>query len=183
MHRPSSSSFMILLLLCGLGGTALAQSQSGESLGDIAREHKAQQQAQEASGNAPKVITNQDLPAGSRPAPQADTSDTMTMVSGVTRPERFSEQTPGMRPPAARNMSADWRARIAEQENRIAELQARIDRVNASVHSAGTASETPTNRYQAMQMQHLSMMQEILSQQKQRLAMMEDAARHSGMNQ
>jgi hypothetical protein len=64
-------------------------------------------------------------------------------------------------------------------------LQLRIDRVNASAHSSfGTAQyDAPVNRSQAVQMERLAMMQEMLDQQKRRLAMMQDAARRAGMDQ
>jgi hypothetical protein len=182
MRRVLSSIFVIGLLL---SGTAFAQSQPGDSLGDVARANRAQQQTQEASGTTPKVITNQDLPPGSTPAPPSNTSDSMTMVSGVNKSNRFADQQLSNRLQAEQRTSAQWKTRIQEQENRIADLQARIDRVNASIHSSvGSAQyETPANRNQAVQMQRRAMMQETLNQQKQRLAIMEDAARRSGMDQ
>jgi len=71
---------------------------------------------------------------------------------------------------------------IQAQESRIAELQARIDRANALMHPNGSTAqfEGPGNRYQAMQAQRIEMMQQMLDQQKQRLAMMQDAARRQG---
>lgn len=186
MHRVLSSSFIIALLLAGgLSGTASAQSRQEESLGDVARANRAQQQAQQASGTMPKVITNQDLPPGSAPVPQSSTSDSMTMVSGVKRPDRNADQQLSNRLLTEQRTGAQWKARIQEQENRIADLQARIDRVNASIHASfGTAQyDTPANRDQAIQMERLAMLQETLNQQKQRLAMMQDAARRSGMGQ
>ncbi len=185
MHRVLSSSFSIALLLGGLSGSALAQSQTGESLGDVARENRAQQQAQQASGTAPKVITNQDLPPGSTPVPQSDTPDSMTMVSGVKKPDRYADRQLSNRLLAEQRTGAQWKARIQEQESRIAELQARIDRVSASIHtSVGTVQyDTPANRDQAIQMERLAIMQETLNLQKRRLAVMEDAARRAGMDQ
>ena len=185
MYRLLSSRFIIVLLLGGLSGSTFAQSQPGESLGDVARANRAQQQAQEASGSAPKLITNQDLPPGSRPAPQSDTSDSMTTVSGVNKPNHYADRQLSNRLQAEQHTDAQWKARIQEQENRIADLQARIDRVNASMHSSvGTAEyDTPVNRYQAIQMERMATMQARLDQEKQRLAMMEDAARRSGMDQ
>ncbi len=184
MHRGLFRGFVITLLLSGLT-TVLVQSQTEESLGDIARANRAQQEAQETSGPVPKVITNKDLPAGSTTLPQSSTSDSMTMVSGVQRPDRQSDQQPSNRLLSQQRTDAQWRARIQDQENRIAALQARIDRVNASIRgSVGTAEyDTPANRYQAIQMERLSTMEETLNQQKQKLAMMQDAARRAGTDQ
>jgi chromosome segregation ATPase len=106
-------------------------------------------------------------------------------VSGVQKSNPFADQRTSNRLQSEQRTSAEWKARLQEQENRIADLQARIDHVNASVHSAvGTAEyDTPANRYQAVQSERLAMMQEMLDQQKRRLASMQDAARRAGMDQ
>jgi hypothetical protein len=182
MRRALLWSSVVALLL---SGAAFAQSQSGDSLGDIARANRAQQQAQEAAGTLPKVITNTDLPADPPAIPESNPSDPMTEVSGVNRPDRYADRQLSNRLVAEQHVAGQWRVRIQAQENRIADLQARIDHVNAAIHnSVGTAQyDTPVNRYQAVQMERLAMMQQMLEQQKRRLAMMEDAARSSGMDQ
>ena len=182
MQRGLLRSSIAVLLL---SAAAFAQSQSGESLGDIARANRAKQQAQEASGATPRVITNRDLPAGSSGLPESSPSDPMTQVSGVNRPDRYADQQLSNRLASEQHAAGQWKARIQDQENRIADLQARIDHVNAAIHnSVGTAQyDTPANRYQAVQTERLAMMQQMLDQQKRRLAMMEDAARRVGMNQ
>jgi hypothetical protein len=187
MHRGISRIFVIVICLSGLclSEVAVAQSQPGESLADVARANRANQQAQEAAGIMPKMITNRDLPADSQGIPQANAADPMTTVSGVSRTDPYVDQHLGNRLQAEQHAGAEWRARIQAQENRIADLQMRIERANAFMHSSlGTAQyETPVNRYQAAQMQRLAMMQEMLDRQKRRLAMMQDAARHAGMDQ
>jgi hypothetical protein len=182
MRRALLWSSIVSLVL---SGAAFAQSQSGDSLGDIARANRAQQQAQEASGTAPKVITNRDLPSSSAGIPEPSPSDPMTEVSGVNRPDRYADQQLSNRLAVEQRTAGQWRVRIQAQENRIADLQARIDHVNAAIHnSVGTAQyDTPVNRYQAVQTERLAMMQQMLEQQKRRLAIMEDAARHAGMDQ
>lgn len=182
MHRGLSRSFIVAVLL---SGTAFAQSQPGEALGDVARANRAKQEAQEAAGTMPKVITNQDLPADPPGVRESAMSDPMTTVSGVNRSNRYAEQRLANRLLAEQRTGELWRARIQEQENRIADLQARIDRVNVSIHTAvGTAQyDNPANRYQAIQTERLAMMQQTLDEQKQKLAMMQDAARRAGMDQ
>ena len=182
MHRLLSKTFIIALLL---SGAAFAQSQPADSLGDIARTNRASKQAQDASGTTPKVITNQDLPAGSKEVPQPDTSDTMSQVSGVVKSDRYADQRLSNRLASEQRNADQWRSRIAEQENRVADLQARIDHLNQSMNKAvGTAQyDTPPTRYQAMQAERLAMMQQNLDQQKRRLEMMQDAARRAGMDQ
>lgn len=182
MHRVLSRSLTVALFLTG---AAVAQSQPAGPLGDIARENRAKEQEQQASGITPKVISNQDLPADPPGVPESSPSDPMTMVSGVKRSNPYADQRLNNRLMGEQRASGQWKARIDDQENRIAELQMRIDRVTASMHaSVGTAEyDRPVNRYQAIQMERLAMMQSSMNQQKQRLAMMQDAARRAGMNQ
>jgi hypothetical protein len=182
MDRTVPKTLVVAFMLSGV---AFAQSQSTGSVADVARANREQQQAQQAAGTEPKVITNLDLPPGSTPVPQSSTPDSMTMVSGVNHPNRYSDQQLSNRLTAEQRTGAQWKARIEDQESHIADLQARIDRVNASVHAAvGTAQyDAPVNRYQALQVERLAAMQQMLEQQKRRLAMMQDAARRAGMDQ
>jgi hypothetical protein len=167
-----------------LNAAAIAQSQSGDSLGDLARANRAKQQAQEATGRPPKIITNQDLP--SAPSGIPESSEPMTTVSGVERSaDRYSDQRANQRLVTELRTGEHWRARIEDQEARVADLQTRIARVNESMRAAvGTAQYgTPVNRYQSIQMERLAHMREMLDQQQRRLAMMQDAARLTGMGQ
>ncbi len=186
MYRDLSRSFIVAVLLSGaaFAQTQSQQAQSQESLGDVARAYRAKEQAQEASGAKPKLITNQDVPAPT-PIPESDPSDPMTMVSGVKRSASHNDQGLSNRLVAERRSGEQWRSRIQEQEGRIADLQSRIDRVSAAMRaSVGSAQyETPVNRYQAVQMERLRNMQEMLAQQQQKLGMMQDAARRAGMDQ
>lgn len=182
MRKTLSGSFIVALLLTGV---ALAQSDSGSSLGDLARANRAKQQADQASGITPKVITNQDLPADPPGLPESSDSEPMTTVSGVAHSNRYEDQRLSNRLLAEQRNGDQWKARIQEQEDRIADLQARIDHVNSSIRAAvGTAQyDTPANRYQAIQTERLARMQQNLDQQKRKLAAMQDAARRAGMNQ
>ena len=126
MHRVAWGVFFVGLLL---NAVAIAQSQSGDSLGDVARANRAKQQTEQTAGAAPKVITNQDLP--SAPSGIPESSEPMTAVSGVERSaDSYSEQRANQRLVAEQRAGEQWRARIENQEARIADLQARIDRVN-----------------------------------------------------
>jgi len=166
-----------------LAATALAQS--APSLGDVARANREKQQTQQATGTRPKVITNADLPDDPPGVQESDASEPMTMVSGVSRPfenrsydQRFAQQDRNQQ-----HAREQWRERIENQESRVAELEARINQMNAAMHSSGaTLSEGPYNRFQARQMQRVAQLQEMLDLQRQKLAMMQEAARHAGMH-
>jgi hypothetical protein len=58
----------------------------------VAHANRRGQQAQQASGTLPKVITNQDLPADPRGIPQSSPSGPLTEVSGVDRPNGYVHQ-------------------------------------------------------------------------------------------
>jgi len=187
MQRVAWRVFFVGLLLNAAAVTqsqSQTQSQNSDSLGDIARANHARLQAEQASGITPRIITNQDLPAASPGIPES--SEPMTTVSGVKRSvDSYSEQHANQRLVAEQRAGEQWKARIQEQEARIADLQTRIDRVNQSIHAAvGTAQyETPVSRYHSIQLERLGHMQEMLDQQQRRLAMMQDAARLTGMGQ
>ncbi|HXZ42396.1 MAG TPA: hypothetical protein VEG68_16760 [Terriglobales bacterium] len=173
-------SFSIALLL---SGAVFAQSQPGESLGDVARTKRAEQQAQEAAGTMPKVITNQDLPAAPPGVPESSPSDPMSMVSGVKRSDGYADQRLTNRPLAEQRAAQQWRARIQAQGNKVAALQAHVDRMNALLNPVGGVQyEGPYSRYQARQRERLEQMQEMLNQEKQRLYAMQEEARRVGMH-
>jgi hypothetical protein len=74
-----------------LNAAAIGQSQAGNSLADAARANRAKQQAEQAAGSTPKVITNQDIP--SAPPDMPESSEPMTTVSGVKQfTESYSDQ-------------------------------------------------------------------------------------------
>lgn len=163
---------------------ATAFGQSGQSLGDIARANREKQQEQQTSGIKPKTITNADLPESSTGIPEADASDPMTMVSGVSRTyNNRADQRMNQQLFAEEHAGNQWRERIQVQEGRVADLQARIDQTNAAMHSnSSVQSEGPFNRSQARQMQRVAQMEEMLDQQKRKLEMMQEAARRAGMH-
>ncbi len=170
----------------------------GQSLGDVARENREKQNAEDASSAAkPKVITNKDLPKdpdanqGPREAqPAADVAasnkaadqrsvDHRSAEDRAAEDRRFAEQRM-----AEQRAAAQWKRQILAQKNKMAVLQARIDQLQASIHSAngGVQSEGPFNRYQARQMQQVAQIQQQLDEQKRKLDQMQEAARHAGMH-
>lgn len=182
MDRVVSKGWIVALMLTG---AVFAQSQSGDSLGDVARANRAKQQVQEGTGGSSKVITNQDLPVDSAASPEKDPATTKPSVPGVKKTDRAAEQRQSNRLIAEQRVSEQWKARIQEQENQIADLQVRIDRVNASIRNAvGTADyDTPASRTHAIQLERLANLQQQLDQQKRKLEQMQDAARRAGAGQ
>ncbi len=197
----------VVTVFGGASLSAAAFGQSGQSLGDLARANREKQQEEQAAGTAPRMITNQDLPASaSAGIPQENPADPMTQVSGVHRNFRAYDggysnggQRYESRPFGQPGRSGQYgggqyaggqyagdqlRGQIRAQENRVAELQARIDRASSSMHPNGSTVQYdgPLNRFQSIQAQRIEMMQQMLDQQRQKLAMMQDEARRAGMH-
>jgi predicted RNase H-like nuclease (RuvC/YqgF family) len=151
----------------------------GQSLGDIARENREKQNAENASAAQPKVITNANLPkdpdANQEPAEaQSGASASSKAIDHRSAQQRLAEQ----------RATDHWKRQILTQENKMATLQARIDQLNASIRSAGGSVqyEGPYNRYQARQLQRVAQIQLQLDEQKMKLDQMQEAARHAGMH-
>lgn len=154
----------------------------GQSLGDIARQYREKQAAQEASATPPKVITNKDLPSNPDGYQGPRDEEPMTQVSSSIPVRPFDDR--GAQRFADQRAGEQWRRAILEQEGRMANLQSRIDQLNAAVHSRGGTAQYdgPFNRYQARQMQQLQQMQFMLEQQRRRLSEMQEEARRAGMH-
>ncbi len=166
-----------------------------QSLGDIAREYKEKQAAEDASGTHPKVITNKDLPANPNSNEESESSQPPARSAAIARNaddpfgHQFANREFANRPSpnqhfADQRAAEQWRQRILMQENRVASLQARIDQMTAMARSAGgtVQSEGPYTRYQALQMERIAQMQQLLDEQKRHLDQMQDAARRAGMH-
>jgi hypothetical protein len=154
----------------------------GQSLGEIAREYREKQNAEQASGAQPKMITNKDLPANPEgyQAPRETQSSSAETNFGKA-PDR-SAQRLEQQLLAEQRVGEQWRRQIVEQENRVAAIQARIDQISASIRSGGVSAQGPYNRYQALQLEHAAQLQMHLDEQKRRLDAMQEAARRAGMH-
>lgn len=147
----------------------------GQSLGDVARANREQQQAQQAAGANPKVITNADLPS--------DPSDTPSADAPPGPVKHVSDRKFAQGQMAEQRLAQQWKAKILAQKNKVAELQTRVDRINATLHPAGgVAYENASSRYQARQRENLAEMQQRLDQQKQQLSTLQDEAHRAGMH-
>jgi hypothetical protein len=203
MQRMFLKIFAIVLLMNLLVINPAAYAQS---LGDVARENRERQAAEDASGAHPKVITNKDLPAdpegneGSREAqPGVEVASSSEAVQNRPVERRLAEQ-PFAAPRSAEPRSAEphsaepglgeqraaeqWKRQILVRESRMANLQERIDRLNASIRSRGGSAqyEGPNSRYQGRQLERVEEMQQRLDEQKRKLAEMQEAARHAGLH-
>jgi hypothetical protein len=151
----------------------------GQSLGDIARENREKQSAEDPSAPKPKVITNKELgvdPDGDQ-VPSESPADVTTKTK--TADHRSEQQRL-----ADRRLAEQWKRQILAQESKMITLRARIDQLNASIHSvAGSAQyEGPANRSQALQQERLAQVQLQFDEQKRKLEAMQEEARRAGMH-
>jgi predicted RNase H-like nuclease (RuvC/YqgF family) len=157
----------------------------GQSLGDIARENREKQSAQDASSAAkPKVITNANLPKDPDANQEPTEAQSGASVSSKAADRHLADDRSAQQRLADQRFADQWKRQILAQENKMATLQARIDQLNASIRSAGGSVqyEGPYNRYQARQLRRVAQIQAQLDEQKMKLDQMQEAARRAGMH-
>jgi hypothetical protein len=155
---------------------------SSQSLADVARANQ-EKKAAEGSTAPSRTITNADLPKDPEgyTGPPTDEKQRPMQNSGNTAKEAAQQR-------AAERASAQWRQQITAQTNKIAMLEMRIERLKAQIGVADPnaaddySSGTSYNGAQATQIRILKEMEANLSQQRQRLEEMQDAARRAGMH-
>lgn len=161
--------FRTMRYFAGLTLLLIGQSY-GQSLGDVARQQRQNQQAKKDQP-APKVITNEDLPGHSQ-----DTSgDTSDSEKAVPRPE--------VAPHHASRSAARWTAEIEAQKHSIAALQSQMERLNSTIRFAEVSGAYNAGQYNERQLhkqEQVQRMQEQLDQQRKRLEDMQEAARKDG---
>jgi hypothetical protein len=150
----------------------------GQSLGDIARENREKQNAENASAAHPKVITNASLPKD----PDAS-QEPAEARSGANASSQVVDHRSAQQHLAEQRAAGQWKRHILAQKNKMAILQARIDQLNVSIRSGGGSVqyEGPYNLYQARQLQRVAQIQLQLDEQKMKLDQMQEEARHAGM--
>jgi hypothetical protein len=153
----------------------------GQSLGDIARENREKQAAEEASGAKPRMITNKDLPPDPPGTPAHHDPEPPASPMANNRPPDYRSVEPRA---AEQRAGEQWKRQIEEQRNRVANLQARMDRINAAMRAVGgtVQYDQPHSRYEARQMERVAEMQQLLDEQKRKLDAMQEAARRAGMH-
>jgi hypothetical protein len=158
----------------------------GQSLGDVARENREKQNAEDATPAAkPRVITNKDLPKDPNPDPGPNQTPPSASANDADRrsaEHRLTDQRLTQQRLTQQRAADQWKRQILAQKNKMAALQARIDQLKASMYPAGSSVQYDTLPYQARQLQRVSQVQQQLDEQKRKLAEMQEAARHAGLH-
>jgi hypothetical protein len=163
----------------------MASTAHGQSLGDVARENREKQNAEDASGVQPKMITNASLPKD--PTPNQGSHEITPAVSAATTNQaadrRSLDRRSAQQRLAEQRAAEQWKRQILVQKIKMATMQARIDQLNASIHSPnGSTQYGPYTRNQARQLQRISQIRQQLDEQKRKLDQIQEAARHAGMH-
>ena len=153
----------------------------GQSLGDIARQNREKQNAENASGVQPRVITNASLPKN--PTPDQESQDAPP-ASSATAGSKAADRRSAQQRLAEERAAEQWKRQILAQKNKMATMQARIDQLNASIHSPnGNAQyQGPYTRNQTLQLERAAPIQQQLDELKRKFDQMQDAARRAGMH-
>jgi hypothetical protein len=153
---------------------ATASGQDSQSLADLARQQRQQkEQSKTAPGKdakAPKVITNEEMPAHAEPASEAGASTDKSPPSPAS--------SNGAKLPAEH-----WKSQIVAQKNQIASLERQVDEISESVRFAPAncvANCVGWNERQREKQQRVERMQAQLEEEKRRLDDMQESARKQG---
>ena len=158
----------------------LGSAAYGQSLGDVARENRERQNAEDAVSTTPKpkVITNADLPKD----PNASAPEPQPLTTGKAGDPHSDGRHSAPQTVAQQRVADQWKRQILAEKNKLISLQERIDQLNASIHSVGSAqTDGLNNRDQARQLDRLVQVQQQFNEQKRKLDEMQEAARHNGM--
>lgn len=139
----------------------------GQSLGDVARQQRQNQQAKKEQP-APKVITNEDLPGQS----QTESDSEKVVQSREVEPHHTSSKS-----------AEQWKAEIEAQKHSIATLQSQMERLNSSIRFArnsGAYYAAQYNERQINKQEQVQRMQDQLDERRKRLEDMQEAARKDG---
>jgi hypothetical protein len=142
----------------------------GQSLGDVAREHR-QKQAKDSHATH-KVVTNEDIP---------EQPETVSTTSVST-----DEHDNAPSAPASNDIHAgeQWKAKIEAQKSSVASLQSQIDKLNSSIHFVEANryyNGVQYNQRQVQKQDEVQRMQKQLDEQKKKLEDMQESARKAGL--
>src|SRR5277367_4395661 len=113
----------------------LGSAAYGQSLGDVARENREKQNAEDAASTTPKpkVITNADLPRG----PDAGAPEPQPLTTGKSSDLHADGRRSAPQTVAQQRVADQSKRQILAEKNKLLSLQERIDQLNASIHSVG----------------------------------------------
>ncbi len=160
--------------------TLLANAQDSPPLGDAARQACQQKQAKTSqpqtkeatSSNAPKVITNDEIPPSFKPVAK-------TSIVDVDR----DANTPGRSREQGKISAEQWKSQIEAEKHQVSSLQSQIDQLSESIRFAPAncfANCVQWKERQREKQQQVEQMKSHLQDLKKRLEDMQEQARQQG---
>ncbi len=174
-----------------------SHAQDSQSLGDVARQARAQKQQKEAQAKdaAPKTATGTDPQTSDSNSKNALQLKTPRVITNEEVPEHqgptvgSSHQSiaaatdSGQNPANHEAEGEQWKSQIQSQKSNIAELQREITSLSNSVRYAGAncvANCAQWNEHQQQKQQQVETMKAQLEEQQHRLEEMQESARKQG---
>jgi hypothetical protein len=165
-------------------------AQDSQSLGDVARQARAQKQAKGNGSKASSDSKDQDSnsaessrPKASRVITNDDSPNTTDLTPTVAKQSLENTAAPVQ---SAGNRDAQgehWKSQIQSQKEAIASLQSQITELGSSIHYAGAncvANCEKWNENQQRKQEQVEAMKAQLEEQKQHLEEMQEQARKQG---
>ena len=189
MHRAK------LAFVVGLLSASFCHGQNQQSLGDYARQIRAQKQqreaqANDAASNAGPDSTSQasstldtSTPKSSRVFTNDDSPNTQDLTPVMSKASDRALADPVDTAPKHEVMGERWKSQIRSQKDRIASLQGEIAQLSSSIHYAGSnclANCAKWNRRQEQKQGQIDNLKGQLEQQQHRLEDMQETARKQG---
>jgi len=184
MQRPTFALIAVALL------SAVCLAQDSQSLGDLARQVRAQKQAKDGVSKAGSDSKDQDSnstgtsrPKASRVITNDDSPNTQGMTPLIAKP---SSRSTASSAPAAGNheeQGEHWKSEILSQKDTIASLQNEITELSNSIQYAGAncvANCEKWNEHQQQKQEKVEAMKAQLEEQKHHLEEMQEEARKRG---
>lgn len=186
-------AFATLTLVCGL-----AHAQDDQSLGDLARQVRAQKQQKAGQGKGAaksltassdaaepktaKALTNDDVPDHTNDKSGSSShSDTKKSDSADSKDSKPADSATN---PADREAQAEtWKSQIQNQKNNIEQLQQQIAEVSSSIQYAGAncvSNCEQWNEHQHHKQEQVETMKSQLEQLQHQLEEMQESARKQG---
>lgn len=170
-----------------------SQAQDDQSLGDLARQVRAQKQQKPSQAKDASSQTNgkdSAQPKASHVLNSDDDSETATPKSadsnhsGSKKTGSADAKTSEAADPAQREADAEkWKSQIEEQKSNIAQLQQQIEQVSSSVHYTGANCVSGCekwNEHQQQKQEQVETMKSQLQEMQHQLEEMQDSARKQG---
>ncbi|HTS10197.1 MAG TPA: hypothetical protein VMP68_31835 [Candidatus Eisenbacteria bacterium] len=184
MQRSTFALIAVALL------STVCLGQDSQSLGDVARQARAQKQAKNSASRASSDSKDQDAssPDGSRPkATRVITNDDSPNATDPTPvvPKQSSESiAPSAQAHGNREEQGDnWKSQIQAQKEAIASLESQITELSNSIHYTGAncvANCEKWNENQQRKQEQVETMKAQLDEQKHHLEEMQEQARKQG---